>query len=92
MAASLALLTFHYTTHNSIQKDAVQNTRAAYYLMHAGVMAGDKAETGAPRPQMRREPLPIFATAAFLLLHPAFNQPYAIADLLHGRLTETVKG
>ena len=45
-----------------------------------------------PDPQMRREPLPILATAGFLLLHPAFDQPYTIPDLLNGRLTETVKG
>ncbi len=41
---------------------------------------------------MRREPLPILAAAGFLLLHPAFNNPYTIAELLDGRLTERVKG
>ena len=45
-----------------------------------------------PGPQMRREPLPIVAAAGFLLLHPAFGEPYTFAELLNGRLTETVKG
>ena len=55
-------------------------------------MADDEAETGTPRPQMRREPLPIIATAVFVLLHPDFSQPHTIAELLNGRLTETIKG
>ena len=41
---------------------------------------------------MRREPLPIVVTSAFLILHPAFKEPYGLPDLLEGRLTETVKG
>ena len=87
-----SLLTFLYTTGAPNLKDGAQNTRAAYHLVHAGVISISKKETEAPAPQMRREPLPIVATAAFLMLHPAFNKPYTIADLQDGSLTETVKG
>jgi hypothetical protein len=92
VASIFALVTFGYTTPNPIRKDAGQNTRAAYHLVHAGVISIDHQESRVPDPQMRREPLPILATAGFLLLHPAFDQHYTIQDLLNGRLTETVKG
>ncbi len=92
MPECFAAVTFHYTTQNPIQKDAAQNTRAAYHLVHAGVISVDKQASETPAPQMRREPLPIVVTAAFLLLHPAFSQTYTIPELLDGRLTETIKG
>lgn len=92
VALIFASLTFVYTTEMPIIKDARQNTSAAYHLVHAGVISIDKQATETPAPQMRREPLPILVTAGFLLLHPAFNQPYTIPELLDGRLTETVKG
>ena len=92
VASVFAGLTFFHTTAMPIEKDAGQNTRAAYHLVHTGVMSRDRQASDAPLPQMRREPLPIVVTAAFLLLHPAFSQPYTIPDLLDGRLTETVKG
>lgn len=92
VASVFAYLTLIYTTPNALLKDAAQNTRGAYHLVHAGVISTDKTETENPRPQMRREPLPIVVTSAFLLLHPAFNQTYTIPELLDGRLTETVKG
>ncbi len=92
VASALALLTFAHTTSMPIIKDAAQNTRAAYYLVHAGVISTDNSESKDPKPQMRREPLPIVVMAAFLLLHPAFDEPYTIPDLTQGRLTETVKG
>ena len=88
----LAASTFAYTTDMPIIKDAAQNTRGAYYLVHAGVISTIKSDTETPQPQMRREPLPIVVMAGFLLLHPAFQQPYGITDLTNGRLTETVKG
>lgn len=88
----LALVTFDYTSEMPIIKDAAENTRAAYHLAHTGVLGGDLVATETPRPLMRREPLPIVATAGFLLLHPAFDNPYTIAELLDGRLTQTVKG
>ena len=92
VTAVFAYLTFGYTTPNPILDDAAQNTRAAYHLVHAGVISRDQEASETPRPQMRREPLPIVVTAGFLLLHPAFSQPYTIPDLLNGRLTKTVKG
>ena len=91
-ALILGLMTFSHTTGAPITKDARQNTSAAYHLVHTGVMSSDKKEAKRPHPQMRREPLPIVVASAFLLLHPAFNQPYTIAEVLDGRLTETVKG
>jgi hypothetical protein len=84
-------LTFAYTTQMAITKDAAQNVRAAYHLVHTRVMGKNKVETKTPTPQIRREPLPILGTTGFLLLHPAFDQPYSIADLTDGRLTKTVK-
>jgi hypothetical protein len=92
VAALFAYLTFGYTTYNPILDDGAQNTRSAYHLVHAGVISRDQQESETPKPQMRREPLPIVVTAGFLLLHPAFSQPYRIVDLLDGRLTKTVKG
>ena len=92
VAAVFAYLTLGYTTHNPILDDAAQNTRSAYHLVHAGVIGRDQEESETPHPQMRREPLPIVVTAGFLLLHPAFSQPYTMTDLMDGRLTETVKG
>ena len=92
VASVFASLTFAYTSQMPIINDAAQNTRSAYHLVHTGVISDDKTETTAPSPQMRREPLPIFVMAAFLLLHPAFKQPYTIAELTNGPLTETAKG
>ena len=92
VASIFAGLTFPYTTQMAIIKDAAQNTRAAYQLAHTGAMSEEKVETDTPRPQMRREPLPIVVIAAFLLLHPDFRQTYTIAELTNGPLAETVKG
>ena len=92
VASVFACLTFIYTTAMPILKDAAQNTRGAYHLVHAGAFSSDTEASEAPGPQMRREPLPIVVTSAFLLLHPAFDQTYTIPELLDGRLTETVKG
>ncbi len=85
-------LTFRYTTGSEIIKDAAQNLRGAYHLVHTGTMGADHEETPNPKPQMRREPLPIVVIAAFLSLHPAFDKSYTIADVANGPLTRTVKG
>lgn len=85
-------LTFRHITPSDIIKDAGQNLRAAYHLVHTGIIGGDHGETSRPKPQMRREPIPILVLAVFLSLHPAFDEPYTIADVANGRLTETVKG
>ena len=91
-AACFALLTFGYTSEMPIMKDGAQNTRAAYHLVHTGVMSLDAVATESPNPQMRREPLPVVVTAGFLLLHPEFWKPYTLAELMSGPLAETVKG
>jgi len=87
-----AYRTFGHTTGSPIVKDAHQNLRAAYHLVHTGVMGVDHVETDKPKPQMRREPVPILAIATLLALHPAFEKPYTIADVAEGSLTKTVKG
>src|SRR5262249_3947583 len=92
VACLFAYRTFGDTTGSPIIKDAHQNLRAAYHLVHTGVMGVDHVETDKPKPQMRREPVPILAIAAFLALHPAFEKPYTIADVAEGSLTKTVKG
>src|SRR5262245_2173300 len=92
VACLFAYRTFGHTTESPIVKDAHQSLRAAYHLVHTGVMGVDHVETDKPKPQMRREPIPILAIAAFLALHPAFEKPYTIADLAEGSLTKTVKG
>ena len=91
-ASVFAYLTFGHITEMPIQKDAAQNTLAAYNLAHAGVMSLDRLKTGDPAPQMKREPVPILVNTGFLLLHPAFDQPYTITDLTGGHLTKTFKG
>ena len=47
VASIFAYLTFDHTTPNPIQKDAAQNTRAAYHLVQTGVIAGNKAKRNA---------------------------------------------
>ena len=78
-------------TGSAVEKDAQQNLRIAYHLVHTGTWGYDEQETSNPRPTMRREPLPILAISALLLLHPSFAEPYKIVDISDGRLTSTVK-
>ena len=87
----LAFATTKLLTDSAIGKDAQQNLRIAYHLVHTGTWGYDQTETQSPRPTMRREPVPILAISAVLLLHPRFAEPYKIADLADGRLTSTVK-
>ena len=89
VAASLALSTGFHLTARPILKDAAQNLRGAYYLVHAGTIGDERS--GTLRPNMRREPLPLLLIAATLALHPAFAEPYSLADVADGRLTATVK-
>ena len=91
VACLFAYRTFGYTTASPIESDAHLNLRAAYHLVHTGVLGANHVETDKPKPQMRREPVPMLVTAAFLALHPAFERPYTIADLAEGPLTKTVK-
>jgi hypothetical protein len=85
-AALLASITTTYTTSLPIIKDARQNVHSAYYLTHGGMISTD-GET----PSMRREPLPIIAVAALLMIHPDFSGTYGPDDLTDGRLNPSVK-
>ena len=70
--------------------DASQNAKIAYYLVHTGTYTSSKREPHNPSKAMKREPVPVLAISAFLLLHPSFDR-YKITDLENGRLTRTVK-
>jgi hypothetical protein len=70
--------------------DASQNAKIAYYLVHMGAYTSSKREPNKPSKAMKREPVPVLAISAFLLLHPSFDR-YKITDLENGRLTRTVK-
>ena len=83
-----AFLTLSYTTDAPIKSDAAWNARAAYHLVHTGVMGADEAN---PRPQLHREPIPILVIAALLLVHPDFDKPYTVAELTSGPLAKTAK-
>ena len=93
VAAVFAYLTFGYTTGKPISWMMRRRIRAALIVSSMpGVISRDKQLSETPTPQMRREPLPIVVIAGFLLVHPAFSQTYTLAELLDGRLTETIKG
>jgi hypothetical protein len=86
-----AYKTIDHLTDAAIGGDGAQNVVISYHLIHTGVWGYAAVETPNPKPWMRREPVPILAISALLLLHPGFLEPYKIADLLDGRLTKTVK-
>src|SRR6185369_11809093 len=67
VACSFAYRTFGHTTGSSVMAHS-ENLRAAYHLVHTGVMGADHVETDKPKPQMRREPVPILAIATVLAL------------------------
>ena len=87
----VAANTTEYLTGDPLVGDAKQNTLIAYHFVHTGVYSRDKVEAPGPNPTMRREPVPILALSALLLLHPSFAEPYKIVDLAEGRLTRDVK-
>ena len=94
--AALVSLWFAYNAANRITNDAIiydalTNVRIAYHLVQTGVFSNAKTETSDPGPTMKREPVPVVAISAWLLLHPSFAAPYTIAALTDGRLTRTVK-
>lgn len=68
--------------------DAYQNVKIAYKFVHTGAFTFSKS--GEARKAMRREPVPILAISALLVLHPSFTQ-YKSTDLENGHLTRTVK-
>lgn len=80
-ALVVAIIGSTVLTASLIQDDAAQSVRAAYHLVHTGVMGEEETPTATPTPQLRREPLPILAIAAYLALDPAFDEPYTIADV-----------
>jgi hypothetical protein len=91
VACLFAYLTVSYTTKAPIRGDARQNARAAYHLVHTGVMGSDNVETPTPKPQLHREPVPILVIAGLLLVHPDFENHYTLAELTSGPLAKTAK-
>ena len=75
----------------ALMYDASQNAKIAYYLVHNGAYTSSKKEPDSPSKAMKREPVPVLAISAFLLLHPSFDTRYKTVDLEQGRLTRTVK-
>lgn len=95
LACLLSLLTGYlssgHSTDHPLKADGAQNARIAYHLIHTGVWGFDEVETPTPRPQSKREPLPILFNAALMLLDPAFQEPYTIKDLTAGSLVSEIK-
>src|SRR4051794_30777483 len=56
--------------------DASQNAKIAYYLVHTGTYTSSKREPRNLSKAMKREPVPVLAISAFLLLHPSFDARY----------------
>jgi hypothetical protein len=86
--ASTAL---QHITDAALMYDSSQNAKIAYYLVHNGTYTSSKKEPYNPSKAMKREPVPVLAISAFLLLHPSFDHRYKSVDLEKGRLTRTVK-
>jgi hypothetical protein len=90
-ACFFSYVTVVYTTEDAIQTDGHQNLSAAYYLVHNGVLGWNTSDPDNPAPKMTREPLPILALAAIMILNPEFKQPYTLAGVTVGPLAKTVK-
>ena len=80
-----------HITDAALMYDSSQNAKIAYYLVHTGTYTSSKKEPHNPSKAMKREPVPVLAISAFLLLHPSFDARYKTVDLEKGRLTRTVK-
>ena len=91
IALFVGYLALGYITKAPLVSDNHQNIRIAYHLVHTGVWGYNSVETPAPRPQIRREPLPILGIAAVMIFDPAFNGTYKIADVAEGRLVTRIK-
>ena len=78
-------------TDAALMYDFSQNAKIAYYLVNTGTYTSSKKEPHNPSKAMKREPIPVLAISAFLLLHPNFDARYKTVDLEEGRLTRTVK-
>ena len=68
----MAIVALGFVTPKPVTGDSHQQVRIAYHLIHTGVWGYDNVETPTPRPQIKREPLPILATAVLMLLDPSF--------------------
>ena len=79
-----------HITNAELAYDFSQNAKIAYYLVHMGTYTSSQREPQKPSKAMKREPVPVLAISAWLLLHPSFDR-YKIVDLENGRLTRTVK-
>src|SRR5262249_15510907 len=87
-AGLFAFLTLSYTTDAPIKSDAAWNARAAYHLVHTGVMGADEAN---PRPQLHREPIPILVIAALLLVHRISTSPTQLQNSQAGLLPKPLR-
>ena len=71
--------------------DAHQNARMGYNLAKYGVISYT-AEQGEPiTPTMRREPFPIAAIAAFILLHPSLSTELSRDEITAGSAVQQLK-
>jgi len=67
-----------------INPDARQNVQIASHLAHYGFFSFDRAEPP-KKPTMAREPLPIFATAAWILINPELRNVRPFSELMVGQ-------
>jgi hypothetical protein len=84
-------LSVGYITDRPLISDDHQNARIAYHLAHTGVWGYDEVETPTPKPQIRREPLPILVIASFMIFDPAFKSPFTIKDVTSGPQVVEIK-
>jgi len=87
----MAIVALSFVTPKPLTGDSHQQVRIAYHLIHTGVWGYDNVETPNPKPQIRREPLPILGSAALMLLDPAFRAGFSIKDVTEGHLASRIK-
>lgn len=87
----MSVLALQHVTPGPLTGDSHQNVRIAYHLIHTGIWGYDNVETPNPRPQFKREPLPILAPAALMLFDPAFEAQFSIRDVTEGHLAARIK-
>ena len=88
---AIGLVALSFVTPKPLTGDSHQHARIAYHLIHTGVWGYDNVETPTPRPQIKREPLPILALAVFMLLDPEFDAHFSIKDVTEGHLVARIK-
>ena len=87
----MAIVVLGFVTPKPLTGDSHQQVRIAYHLIHTGVWGYDNVETPTPRPQIKREPIPILPSAVLMLLDPAFDRAFSIADVTEGSLVARIK-